>query len=114
MAQRVIRIDDIDGSEPASEVTFSLDGADYVIDLGARNIGKLNNALKPFIERSRLIGGVEEDEASKTATLFSQLDSRDKERFRRWSDMPKARRVADARVQEWLDLGKPPSPFDEF
>lgn len=106
MAQRVIRIDDIDGSEPAAEVTFSLDGRDYAIDLGARNIGRLNNALKPFIERARLLdGGIEEEE--KPTTLYSGLDDWEKNRFREWADMPRARRVSDTRVLEWIEAGRP-------
>ncbi|HET9733131.1 MAG TPA: hypothetical protein VFP54_10690 [Acidimicrobiales bacterium] len=44
---------------------------------------------------------------SGSATLFSQLDSEEKDRFRAWADMPNARRISDARVQAWIDAGRP-------
>ncbi|WBU38448.1 histone-like nucleoid-structuring protein Lsr2 [Homoserinibacter sp. YIM 151385] len=49
----VILIDDLDGEElPAgtSPTTFSLDGAQYRIDLGSANRAALEKALEPFIE----------------------------------------------------------------
>ena len=58
MAKRVqvIHTDDLDGSEAAETIAFSLDGIGYSIDLSAENATKLRNAFAPYIaagERDR-------------------------------------------------------------
>lgn len=49
---QVILLDDIDGSDAERTVQFALDGATYEIDLSQENIGKLEQALEPFIEKA--------------------------------------------------------------
>jgi hypothetical protein len=44
--------DDLDGSANAQEVSFSLDGTAWTIDLGAKNRAALRKALKPYIARA--------------------------------------------------------------
>ncbi|WP_270889255.1 histone-like nucleoid-structuring protein Lsr2 [Pedococcus sp. 5OH_020] len=44
--------DDLDGSANAKEVSFSLDGKAWVIDLGAKNRAALEKALKPYIAKA--------------------------------------------------------------
>src|SRR6478752_8945798 len=44
--------DDLDGSANAQEVSFSLDGTAWTIDLGAKNRAVLAKALKPFIAKA--------------------------------------------------------------
>lgn len=58
MAKKVITtvLDDIDGSEGAETVTFSLGGVSYEIDLGAKNVEKLEAALEPYISAGRKVG----------------------------------------------------------
>ena len=55
MAQRVqvILIDDIDGSEADETVTFSLDGANYEIDVTSRRAAELREGLAPWIASAR-------------------------------------------------------------
>lgn len=55
MARREIieTIDDIDGSGDAEEVSFSLDGVSYDIDLSPANREALAAALEPFIAAGR-------------------------------------------------------------
>ncbi len=59
MAQRVqiILEDDFDGGEADETVTFSLDGADYEIDLSSENAAKLRDALAGWIGHARKTGG---------------------------------------------------------
>jgi len=38
---------------------------------------------------------------------LSQLSEDEKQRLRTWADMPNARRIGDARVQQWTEAGKP-------
>lgn len=44
--------DDLDGSANAKEVSFSLDGRTWAIDLGAKNRAALEKALKPYIAKA--------------------------------------------------------------
>jgi hypothetical protein len=61
MAQKVIveLVDDLDGtaSEDISTVSFSLDGADYEIDLNSSNAEDLRNTLEEFVAAARRTGG---------------------------------------------------------
>jgi hypothetical protein len=59
MAQRVqvILEDDFDGGAADETVTFGLDGAEYEIDLSAKNAGKLRDALSPWVSHARKTGG---------------------------------------------------------
>ncbi|KGN41014.1 histone-like nucleoid-structuring protein Lsr2 [Knoellia aerolata] len=44
--------DDLDGSTNAKEVSFSLDGRTWVIDLSTKNHRALEKALKPYISKA--------------------------------------------------------------
>jgi hypothetical protein len=61
MAQKVIveLVDDLDGtaSDDISTVSFSLDGADYEIDLSGANAESLRASLGEFIAAARRTGG---------------------------------------------------------
>lgn len=56
MARRTIVVDDLDGSEDAREVTFSLDGETWRIDLSEANRQRLRAALGEFIEAAVKVG----------------------------------------------------------
>jgi len=55
MARKVVEtiLDDIDGSEGASTVTFAFDGKSYEVDLSDKNRDKLAKALEPYISAGR-------------------------------------------------------------
>jgi len=53
----VIVTDDLDGSENAETVSFSLGGVNYEVDLASKNRAKLEKALAPFTEAGRRIPG---------------------------------------------------------
>jgi hypothetical protein len=126
MAQTVIvkLTDDIDGGDADETVSFALNGQKYEIDLNESNAKALRDALGPFIEKARPVRGVpvpsksrrpasgsesssSRHETLSPKTLFSGLNQQEKERFRKWADMPTARRIGDARVREWIDSGRP-------
>ena len=44
--------DDLDGSTNAKEVSFSLNGRSWLIDLSAKNRAALEKALKPYIAKA--------------------------------------------------------------
>lgn len=53
MAQRIVTVDDLDGSSDAVTTVFSVDGTTYEIDLSEANRAKLLDALAPFIDKAR-------------------------------------------------------------
>ena len=59
MAQRVqyLLVDDINGSEAAETVSFSLDGVSYEIDLTAPHATKLRDDLATWVGHARRSGG---------------------------------------------------------
>ncbi|WP_430648089.1 histone-like nucleoid-structuring protein Lsr2 [Agromyces sp. GXS1127] len=46
-------IDDIDGTDAAETITFTLDGTSYEIDLSADNAVKFRSALEPYTAAAR-------------------------------------------------------------
>ncbi len=50
-------VDDLDSSEASGTVDFALDGRSYEIDLSDENAAKLRDALAPFIDATRKVGG---------------------------------------------------------
>lgn len=112
MAQSTIvyLTDDIDGSDADETIRFAFDGKSYEIDLSKKNAAALRRAIKPYLEAGRSAGRQSARGAGRATgspTLFSQLDSTEKDRFRRWAKMPTARRIGDVRVQAWIKAGKP-------
>lgn len=59
MAQRVkiILEDDFDGGAADQTVSFSLDGAEYEIDLSDANASTLRDTLAPWVAHARRTGG---------------------------------------------------------
>jgi hypothetical protein len=53
MAQRVILVDDLDGSEGAETLRYTVDSQEYEIDLSAENAEKFRKGLQTYIEKSR-------------------------------------------------------------
>ena len=53
MAKKVMLIDDLDQSEGAETVRYSVDGKDYEIDLSEENAKRFRDTLKEFIDVSR-------------------------------------------------------------
>lgn len=117
----VTLVDDLDGSEASETIEFSFDGKTYEIDLNTKNAGTFRAALAPYVEaghpvragrRGRRPGPARRRSGAARAsgggkTLFSSLSDEDKAAFRRWADMPNARRITDDKVQQFLDAGSP-------
>jgi hypothetical protein len=48
-------VDDIDGSQAVTTVSFSLDGHNYEIDLSESHLSALQKALAPFVTAARAV-----------------------------------------------------------
>jgi hypothetical protein len=55
MAQKVMLIDDLDGSEGAETIRYSVDGQAYEVDLSEENADRFRSVLKEFIDVSRQV-----------------------------------------------------------
>lgn len=113
MAQTVIvrLTDDLDGTHADETISFALDDKTYQIDLNKKNAAALRKAFSPYIEKGRSVrlpgAPARRSTSPGGPTLFSQLDSEGKERFRAWANMPSARRIGDSRVNQWIEAGRP-------
>jgi hypothetical protein len=50
-------VDDIDGSQAVTTVSFALDGRSYEIDLSESHLSALQQALAPFVSAARTVSG---------------------------------------------------------
>lgn len=74
-------IDDISGEDAQETLRFSLDGADYEIDLAAENAAGLRAALAPFVSRGRRVRS-----ASGSRSTRNVSDGREMtQKFRKWA-----------------------------
>ena len=77
MAQntRVIVTDDLDGSEGARTVSFSIEAGSYEIDLTDANVDKLYQALDPFLSKARKVSGRGNRTAKSSTATKSDLSA---------------------------------------
>jgi hypothetical protein len=108
--------DDLDGGDADQTLHFSVEGKSYEIDLSDENAAAFRKDLSKYVEKARPSNRTRRGSTSPSGavrtdrpapTLLSQLDPEEKGRFRAWAKMPTARRVADSRVQAWIDAGRP-------
>ena len=105
MAQRVNieLIDDLDQSSADETVRFGIDGADYEIDLSAKNAAKLRDSLSGYVEAGRRLSGRRRGgrSAGRSGNGPSAAEIRSWARENGW-DVPERGRVA-AEVREAYD-----------
>lgn len=59
MAQKVVMVDDLEGTEGARTIRFGVDGNQYEIDLNEKNQARLNKALEKFLSVARPVHRVQ-------------------------------------------------------
>lgn len=81
MAQKVhvILVDDVDGGAADESLTFALDGINYEIDVSSANAEAIREALSPWIEHARRIGGraTGRGRAAKSRPAVERIDMSD-------------------------------------
>lgn len=82
MAQKVVveLVDDLDGGEASSTVTFGIDGKTFEIDLSDKNEAKLRKALEPFLAKARRGGGRAKPSSIKKTQVSASTDT-----IRQWA-----------------------------
>lgn len=90
MAQKITLVDDIDGtpidSGDGGTVRFSIDGANYEIDLGPDNIAELHSALEKFVSSARRVGSRPAAAASAASASASKSDPKQLKAVREWAN----------------------------
>lgn len=87
MAKRVTEhlVDDIDGSEAQGTLRFSVEGAQYEIDLSEKNAEEFHEALAPYISAARRTGGRQSRGSSRSAVRNGSGSSVDPKEVREWA-----------------------------
>ncbi|OJF09757.1 histone-like nucleoid-structuring protein Lsr2 [Couchioplanes caeruleus] len=88
MAKQIIEtlIDDLDGSVATETVTFSLEGADYTIDLNETNAATLRDALAAYVGAGTKVGrGFGNWRPGMTLTRSRQAAKTDNKAIRGWA-----------------------------
>ena len=57
MAQRIVLVDDLDGTDGAETVGFALDGVSYEIDLNDKNATRFRESFAEYVQHARRTAG---------------------------------------------------------
>ncbi|THG28668.1 histone-like nucleoid-structuring protein Lsr2 [Naasia lichenicola] len=99
---QTLLVDDIDGSEASSTVTFGISGTTYEIDLSDANLQALQSALDPYIGAARPIGS----QQRLSAPTDSHVDPNAARAARQWAqrqglEVPARGRVPASILEQW-------------
>ncbi len=110
MAQKVILVDDLDGSERnVTTIHFSVDGEAYEIDLSPSNLRMLRQAMQPFTEAARRVGGKQQPQQPPTGNAKDRGDKdRRAARMRAWAkdngfDLPAFGRIPNEVIEAYRE-----------
>ena len=82
----ITRFDDIDGStESVRTIPIAVDGQQVEIDLSASNVDKLMEALEPYLNAGRKLGGSTRRRRTAPATSATSAKSNDTQAIREWA-----------------------------
>ena len=86
MAQKTVVLlqDDLDGSEAAETITFSLDGVSYEMDLSEANAAELRERFAPYVAAGRRVGG-RPQRARRTGGAPARADREQLAAIRAWA-----------------------------
>lgn len=87
MAQKVqtLLIDDLDGGAAEGTVRFGLDGAEYEIDLSAKNAEALRKALVRYVDAARRTPGSAARRAGRSGRRAANAGGPDPTTVREWA-----------------------------
>jgi hypothetical protein len=87
MARKVVTevTDDIDGSEAVETVTFGYQGKQYEIDLGRKNLDRLDKALSPFIQKARTVRATDGGRQRRRRGAAAATRAADTKAIRQWA-----------------------------
>ena len=92
MAQRILLVDDVDGSDSdVQNVSFGYKGTDYSIDLSDKNREKLEKALAPFLEHAEKVSGRSASVSHIGPRSASKSNPERTKRIKAWADQQEPR-----------------------
>lgn len=78
-------LDDMDGSEAAETVSFSLDGVAYEIDLNADNARAMRDSIAPWIGHARRTAGRAAAQRQSARRSAARTDGPSPSELREWA-----------------------------
>lgn len=93
----VTLVDDLDGGTADEQVEFSFEGKTYEIDLSARNVAKLRDALAPYVAAARRSTGRRRSSAVASAAPGQSRSAAEREQnqaIREWA-RSQGRKISD-------------------
>ena len=87
MAQKIqtLLIDDLDGGEAETTVRFGLDGAEYEIDLSAKNADALRRAVARYVDAARRAPGAAARRPGRSGRKPASANGTDSTAVREWA-----------------------------
>ncbi len=82
--ETVTLVDDLDGTEAAEQIEFTVDGRSYEIDLSAANGARLREILAPYMSAARRTGRSRSSAAS-AAPSRQAADREQNQAIREWA-----------------------------
>lgn len=79
-------VDDLDGSDADTTVTYTWQGQSYEIDLNDKNVEEFQEALVPYLSASRNVGRASSGSSGRRTTAAPKAsDALDPKRIRVWA-----------------------------
>jgi hypothetical protein len=93
-------IDDLDNGDADETVRFALDGAEYEIDLSAKNATKLRQLLDPYVEAGTRVGRSGRVSPPRRRGVSQPVDRAQNRAIREWARSRKKKISDRGRIPE--------------
>lgn len=78
-------VDDLDGSDADTTVTYTWQGQAYEIDLNDKNVEEFQEAIAPYLSASRKVGRASSSTSARRSTPTKANDAIDPKAVRQWA-----------------------------
>jgi hypothetical protein len=120
MAQvtQVTLVDDIDGSEADTTVSFGVDGKSYEIDLNEKHAHELREILAPFVAAARRAGRASSSSGRSTRSSTTAGDRERNAEIRAWAnangfEVSERGRLSSTVLKAYEERNSAPPPAEE-
>jgi hypothetical protein len=99
-------IDDLSGEDADGTVRFSIDGADYEIDLTADHAAELRGALEKYVTHGRRLRGTPESRGARSSPTGREATRRIRDWAKAHGYTPNARGRISQEIQQAYDAAQ--------